>query len=255
MRLLLVPVLLLATMAGCIGGAEPQELGPVGQIDGAALNHILIPYGAAVVTLPELGRETTTTELGGFTFFDVPVGFYVVELDLPGIGVDREVVAVTEGEISRVILQIYPHKVDEPHVTLRSDVEMVQLAMPGAVCDECAWRTSVPEGRPVAVELLVEWDARHPLFAEWHTDLLVEVRDQSGDLIIGPLSKADVIEINGLHVLHARIAGTSLSSDLTNLKVTFAFDAGNPAPHPDFQVDSRLCLHYIEQEPATACSI
>ncbi len=254
MRLFLVPVLLLASLAGCTGD-EPHDLGPVGQIDGAALNHILIPYSNATVTLPEIGRETKTTQLGGFTFFDVAPGFYVVELDLPGVGVDREVVAVHEGEISRVILQIYPHEIDEPHVTLRSDVEMVQLAMPGAVCEECAWRTTVSESHPVAVELLVEWDAKHPLFAEWHTDLLVELRDQSDNIVIGPLGKSDVVEVNGLHVLHARIPGSALDPGLTNLKVGFTFDAGNPAPHPDFQVDSRLCLHYIEQEPATACSI
>lgn len=253
MRPLFVAVLLLASLAGCTDDAD--DTGPKGQIDGAALNHLLVPYSGVLVSLPDLGVQAKTSDLGGFSFFDVPVGLYVVELDIPGVGVDREVVAVNEGEISRVILQLFPTAANEPHVTLRSDAEIVQFAMPGEACEDCAWRTAVSEGRPAAVELLVEWDPKHPFVASWRTDLLVELRDQNDVLIAGPLSKADVIDFNGRSVLHALVPGPAMSPDITSLKVGFAFDAGNPAPHPDFQVDSRLCLHYVQTESRTACSV
>ncbi len=254
MRFLFVAVLLTGMLAGCVD--EPtQETLAYGQIDGAALNHVLVPYPDVVVTLPEIGRETRTTELGGFTFFDIEPGFYVVELYLPGIGIDREVVAVRSDEISRVILQIYPQEEEEPHVTFRSNMEIVQLAMPGERCEECDWRTSLSEGRPEAAELLVEWDARHPAFTDWRTELVVELRDDEGRLLAGPLSKAHAIDMEGLRVLHARIPAERMALDITTLKVTFAFDETNQAPHPDFKVDSRICLHYIEQEPVTACSL
>lgn len=254
MRLLVPAVLVLAMTAGCIGGDAPDP-GPRGQIDGAALNHILIPYSNILVTLPDLGMQSRTTPLGGFSFFDVPTGFHVVQLDVPGVGIDREVVAVQEGEISRVILQIFPDPRDDPHVTLRSDVEIVEMAMPGQVCEECAWRTPVSEERPAAIELLVEWDARHPVYAQWRTELIVELRDGQDNLIAGPLGKADVTAMGGISVLHALVPAAALDPDMSSLKVSFTFDAANPAPHPDFQVDSRLCLHYVEEERRTACSI
>lgn len=237
--------LLALALSGCLSGGEPVHDGPTGQIDGAVLNHVLIPYGNASVHL-DTGQTTQTTQLGGFSFFDVPIGFHTVEVEVAGAGLDREVVAVNEDSIARVILQLFPAEEPSPHVTSLSDSQIVQVAMPGEHCEECEWSAALRETRPEAVELKVAWDGRHPLLTASRTDLIVELRDQDGNTLIGPLGRHQVEQEEGLHVLCAAIDGRALPATAGSLQVHFRFDPENQAPHPDFKMESFLRLHYQE---------
>lgn len=231
-------------MAGCLSGPEPIHEGPTGQIDGAVLNHVLIPYGNATVHL-DTGETTQTTKLGGFSFYHVSEGFHTVEVEIDGGG-DREVVAVNRDAIARVILQVFPLQEDRPHVTALSDSQIVQLAMPGEHCEECEWSAALRDTRPEAIELKVAWDADHPLLGASRTDLIVELRDQAGNTLIGPLGREQVTEEGAFQVLCAAIDGRALPEGAGSVQVHFQFDPDNQAPHPDFQMESFLRLHYGE---------
>ncbi len=254
MRLLAIVAVLAVSLSGCFGAEPTQEDVPRGQIDGAVLSPLLFPYGNVSVHLVELDAWTTTTELGGFSFYNVPVGFHTLEVDLPGIGKDREIVAVEEDAVSKLILQIFPEQIDEPHVTVLSDAQLVQVAMPGEACATCDWRAQLRQEMPRQVEIHVEWDGRHPVLSEFETHLVVTLETQGGQILIGPLGQDDVKQVGGYFVLEASIPGNAIPVDARTLDLRFAFDEGNEAPHPDFEMRSAMCLHYGETNGPTACT-
>lgn len=234
--------------AGCLGGgpAEPHT-GPSGQIDGAVLNHVLIPYANTSVEIPDLGMETTTTQLGGFSFFDVPVGFHTVEVHLDD-GIDREVVAVRENDISRVILQIFPTPQVKPYVADLSKTNIVAMAMPGEACEDCSWRTGLRQQHPDLVEVIVEWDGQHPALALAETHLVVELRDQDDQLLM-LLDRADV-QRGDTFRLCAVLPADALPDTAGSLRLDFSFDEDNMLPHPELRFESHMRLHYADDELA-----
>ncbi len=254
MRILTAAVLVVVSLSGCIGSESTQDAGPTGQIDGAVLNHILVPYAGVPVHLVELDIWTRTTELGGFSFYDVPVGFHTVEVELDD-GRDRDIIAVEEDHVSKLILQVFPAEVDEPHVTVLSDSHLVQLAMPGEVCEDCKWRTQLRHDRPEQVEIHVEWDGRHPVATDVETHVEVRLTDQNGKTLIGPLGRDDVVRVGNYFVLEAAMDGSEIPAEASTLQLHFTFDADNELPHPDFEMRSAMCLHYVEDAIGpTACT-
>lgn len=247
MRALLCTAFLLASLAGCVSEEPAPELGPVGQIDGAVLNHVLIPYANVTVELADTGATTRTTELGGFSFFDVPVGFHTVKVVLPDGGSDRQVVAVEEGEIVKLILQVVPPPSDDPHDTILSNTKIIQLAEPGQRCTECDWETQLRRGdnpaRPDKVDIVIAWDGRHPV-GMFETHLDIEVRDQDDRIVMGPFDADDVTLEDGLYVVRDSLLGTELPQTSTSLTMRFSFSDQNELTHPDFRMERHITLHF-----------
>ena len=73
-------LLVAMAMSGCLSGPEPEPT-PVGRIDGAVIDHMLGPWAGVDVHLVEMDRWTTTNDLGGFSFLDVPPGIHTVAIE------------------------------------------------------------------------------------------------------------------------------------------------------------------------------
>lgn len=252
MRQLIVTGLLLAVaLSGCIGGGpEPMPIGPVGRIDGAAVDHILRPYANAEVRLVELERTTLTTALGGFTFMAVPVGIHTVEIVIDKVGIDRELVTVEEGEATKVILQIYNFPPPKPYVAKLVHQARVQLAQPDSLCEPCHWSARVHETPPVLAVVRAVWDPTLAPGVETH--IRVEATDDHGNALLVPLTREDERPgPSGTVVLEGYIPGDRLTSG-ERINVDVVFDERNEMPHVDFQLEAFMDLHYGLTEEAAA---
>lgn len=250
MRLLVVVALVSAALAGCAVPDEPlQERGPVGRIDGAVLDHVLFPYANVTVHLVELDLRTRTTELGGFSFYGLTPDFYTLEVDLPGVGSDREIVAVEPNDVSKVILQVFAPRPDRDYVAELSWLGTDQLGEPGSDCDRCDWRAALRERRPNLVVAAAVW----PDDAVFDTFLRMEVRAPDGTLLLGPFDRDDTVldEVNGQQMRHigGYIDGDLIPEDAGSLLYHFEFSEDNLLPHVDFQMESFLWVHYGVPEP------
>lgn len=178
LALLLLPALL----AGCLAGQPPAPPGPTGQIDGAVVDHLLRPFGDHTVRLVQLDRTDQTSPLGGFTFRNVPVGFYTITTEGEGGRFATQVVDVQEGKITRTILQLMP--VPGPHVAILafSHESTADSSEPGGPCEPCGWRQAIPDQRPAEITLEAAWD--EPLLnttlGSHHGDLTIRVKDDRG---------------------------------------------------------------------------
>jgi len=153
------PLLAVFLLAGCLGA--PSSTPPAvetGRIDGAVVDGYLNPYPFQNVTLVNLGLVDQTSPLGGFTFRDVPAGTYTLISQKPGTDGDVKVVEVRPGQITRVILQMLPHREELPFVSTLPHTSYSNLATPGSDCTECAWSTFILE-KPKEMVLQAKWEA------------------------------------------------------------------------------------------------
>lgn len=237
-------------LSGCSAVDEPlQEQRPTGRIDGAVLDHVLFPYANVTVHLVELELETRTTQLGGFSFYNLPPDFYTLEVDLPGIGMDREIVAVQPEQVSKVILQVFAPRPDRNYVAELSWLGTDDVGEPGSACDRCDWRAALRERRPNLVVAAAVW----PEDAVFDTFLTMEVRTPDGDVLLGPLGPEDTVvdEVDGIRMRHlgGYIDGDDIPEDAGSLLYHFEFSDQNLLPHVDFQMESFLWVHYGVPEP------
>jgi hypothetical protein len=151
-----LPALAALLLAGCIGAA-PAPAPAAGRIDGAVVDGYLNPYPYQNVTLVNLGLVDQTSKLGGFTFRDVPAGTYTLVSQKPGTDGDVKVVEVRPGAITRVILQMLPHREPLPFVSTLKNTAHTDLALPGTDCVDCAWGTFLLE-QPKEMVLQAQWD-------------------------------------------------------------------------------------------------
>lgn len=223
---------LTALLAGCLAG-EPAAPVPTGQIDGAVVDHLLRPYAAQEVRLLQLDRTDSTSPLGGFTFRQVPVGLYTVTTSSGGVSA-TQLVDVTEGKISRVILQLVVPEPPGPYADNLAFTSKAQMATPGDVCDACAWDQPLEGSElPVQIVLEAEWPGLAAVAGE--RDLLdIVVADQDGfplyrDLVASPLN--------------ITLDGADLPPGTTALKVRATFGP-EFTPQPAFQMDAVLRFYY-----------
>ncbi len=232
--------LLATALAGC-GDGEPAPPAPSGQIDGAVVDHLMQPYAKAKVHLVELDQWTETTPLGGFSFFQVPPGFHTVEVVIEGIGEDRQLVLVEVNESAKLILQVYNLPEPGPYVSDLAHRARVQLAQPGATCDECGWSAKLHEP-PAAVVIAAVWD---PTFAPGlETHVIMEAFDEHGHRILAPMGHAEEVEENGVTMLRSVLPGSAIPDDAHRISVVIKFDPKNDAPQVDFQMESFVSIHY-----------
>ena len=69
-----VALLLAILLAGCSAAPPPAAPEPTGRIDGAVVNEVLQPFSHLNVTLVGMDRVDETSDLGGFTFRELPMG-------------------------------------------------------------------------------------------------------------------------------------------------------------------------------------
>ncbi len=227
-------VLLFATLAlaGCTT-PEPAAPAPTGRIDGAVLGPFLSPYGNHTVRLVELDRVDVTSDLGGFTFRNVPPGRYNLTAGDDTTHTVRREITVYRDDITRVILQLRPLHVPFPHVAYLQRHGDAELAMPGESCDACGWSTVLHE-RPDAVVVEAAWNSPSVGDVVLGGTLLIEVFDQAGRI---------VAELEGHSPRWAYLPANGLPDDLSalTLRVTFGDDF---VPQKDFEMDSFLTIYH-----------
>ncbi|MEK6985059.1 MAG: carboxypeptidase-like regulatory domain-containing protein [Candidatus Thermoplasmatota archaeon] len=227
MRLVLA-VALVALLAGCAGNATPQAPLETGRIDGAVVDQILRPFSFLNVTLVNLDRVDVTSEMGGFTFRNLPAGSYTLVAQAEGTLGDVKVVEVKTGQVTRVILQLLPVPSVVPFVTSLHNRAQEDLGMPGATCDSCAWGTFLLN-HPDDVVLRASWSAL-PVGSSTVTITLRDDEDQE----LGSVTGASPLEL--------AISGADIDLDATRLKVSFRY-ADDFTPQ-SFDVESFLDLYY-----------
>lgn len=231
----LAALLLPALLAGCLGGEAPAAV-PMGQIDGAVVDHLLRPFANQTVYLDQLGRSDQTSPLGGFTFRNVPVGSYTLLAAHEGTQGSAAVVEVEADRITKVILQLMPTPVREPHVAIfppHSGFE--DLASSGQECKSCAWTVAV-EGEERPAEIVFEWRWDGSALGDNGDDgMRFQVMDDKGDLLFRR-SAAD-------SPFRATIDGADIPTDVGELRVQAWF---GPAftPRANFVLESYVTFYY-----------
>lgn len=231
----LAALLLPALLAGCLGGEAPAS-GPVGQIDGAVVDHLLHPFANQTVYLSQLGRSDQTSRLGGFTFRSVPVGTYTLLTAHEGTQGAAAVVEVEAGRVTKVILQMLPTPVRDPHMAIfPSHTGFEDKALYSTECGSCAWTVSL-EGAERPAEVVFEWHWDSNLLAENGDDTLrFQVLDDKGDLLYR--RDADGSPFT------ASIDGADIPEDAQELRVQVWF---GPAftPRANFRLESYVTVFY-----------
>lgn len=234
MKAALLVLLLPAALAGCLGGEPAAPPLPTGQIDGAVVDHLLRPFANQSVELVQLQRFDATSQLGGFTFRQVPVGFYTLTTRLPDDRTATQVVDVQADKITRVILQLLPVPGPDIHLEARPFQSGSQIATAGAECTVCAWSHEVDDTEhPAEVVLRASWSEAGPEVAG-SDDLHLLVSDGDGfPLFDGAISP------------DARIAipGTDLQPGTGALHVRVWFGP-RFLPRAAFEMESILTLYY-----------
>ncbi|MFA5943464.1 MAG: carboxypeptidase-like regulatory domain-containing protein [Candidatus Thermoplasmatota archaeon] len=231
---LLLPALL-AGMAGCLGDETPLAV-PTGQIDGAVVDQLLRPFANQTVYLSPLGLTDATSPLGGFTFRGVPVGTYTLLTAHPGTQGSAAVVEVEAGRITKVILQLMPTPVRDPHVAVfppHSGFE--DLASPQTKCVSCAWTVPLAgDERPAEIVFDWHWETS-PLGDHGNDGMLFEVMDDKGDLLFRRDAASSPFS--------ATIDGADIPSDARELQVQVYF---GPAftPRANFRLESYVTAYY-----------
>lgn len=230
----LAALLLPALLAGCLGGEAPRA--PTGQIDGAVVDHLLHPFSDQAVYLSPLGLSDRTSQLGGFTFRNVPVGAYTLLTAHEGTQGAAAVVEVEEDRVSKVILQLLPTPVREPHMDiLPSQRSVEEQALWSAECTSCA-RSVVLDGaeRPAEVVLEFHWDSS--LLGEHGDDAMrFQVVDDKGDLLYRGTTEDSPASVT--------VDGGDIPGDVRELRVQAWFGPGF-TPRANFNLDSLVTIYY-----------
>lgn len=229
----LLALLLPALLAGCLGG-ERAEPGPLGQIDGAVVDHLLRPYADQTVFLTQLGLTDQTSRLGGFTFRDVPVGTYTLLATREGTQGDVVVVEVTADHITKTILQLVPIPTPDPYMAILTPQHgSHELPFAGEECTSCGFTIPLDGAeRPAEVVL----DARWERDALGRDGLVFEISDDLGNRLWyhdAPVAPP----------LTATVDGADIAEGASELRVRVFF-GHDFATRLQFQMDSYMTLYY-----------
>jgi hypothetical protein len=231
----LAALLLPALLAGCLGGEGPLSV-PTGQIDGAVVDHLLHPFANQTVYLSQLQRTDQTSPLGGFTFRDVPVGSYTLLTAHAGTQGAAALVEVEAGKVSKVILQLMPTPVRDPHMAIfpsRSGFE--DLASYSQECKSCA-RIVELAGDERPAEVVFEWHWESSALGENGNDgMTFEVTDDQGDLLYRRDASASPFT--------ATIDGADIPLAARELRVQ-AWFGPSFVPRANFHFDSYVTAYY-----------
>lgn len=234
MKAALALLCLPALLAGCLAGEPAATPRPTGQIDGAVVDQLLRPFSNQTVLLVQLGRVDQTSALGGFTFREVPVGFYTVTTAAEGGRFATQVVDVQAGKVTRTILQLLPVPGPTLAILPFQHESTAERADAGEVCESCGWSVDLPAQRPAEVTLEAVWDdgLLGDQFGGGHLDLLV-------------------VDDRGFPLLEARgrsspalfsIDGADLHPETRELRVQVRYSEGF-LPDPDFTMRSVLTMY------------
>lgn len=231
----LVALLLPALMAGCLGGEEPVPV-PMGQIDGAVVDQMLRPFANQTVYLSQLGRTDQTSPLGGFTFRDVPVGSYTLLAARDGTQGVAVGIAVEAGRVSKVILQLLPTPVAEPHMAIfPSHSASEDFTSWGAECLSCSWTVPL-DGleRPAEAVFEFHWEAS-ALGEQGDDRMRFRIMDDRGDLLYSRMADRSPFT--------ATVDGADIPADAKELRVSAYWGPGF-TPRANFQMDSFVTFYY-----------
>lgn len=223
-----------AILAGCLAGEPATPPLPTGQIDGAVVDHLLTPFGGQTVRLVQLERTDQTSALGGFTFRQVPVGFYTVTTTLPDGATATQVVDVAAGRITRVILQVLPLPNELPTFRAYSFESTGERADPATPCETCEWAVALTPDRPDEITLEAVWDPSLGLSKD-SDDLDITITDGRGFPLYSRNSVASPVYVS--------IAGEDIHPDATEIRVQVTFSAGFLPGAQDFTMKS-VMTHY-----------
>jgi hypothetical protein len=231
----LAALLLPALLAGCLGGEDASAV-PTGQIDGAVVDHTLHPFANQTVYLSQLGLTDQTSRLGGFTFRDVPVGTYTLLAAHEGTQGTAVVVEVVADRITKVILQLLPTPVQDPHMAVfppHSGFENVTSW--NQECMSCAWTVSL-EGAERPAEVVFEWHWETSALADHGDDTLrFQVVDDQGNLLYRREAPGSPFT--------ATIDGADIPADAGELRVQVWFGSGF-IPRVNFRLESYVTVYY-----------
>jgi hypothetical protein len=230
LALLLLPALL----AGCLAGKPAPQAVPTGQIDGAVVDALLHPYGNQTVRLVQLGRTDQTSPLGGFTFRNVPPGFYTVTTSLGDVSA-AQVVDVEAGRITRVILQLIPTPAPEPYFQAYVYDSPGQSRAAGTECTSCAWAVALSEQRPAEVTLEAFW-SEGPILGEERDHLHITVTDDRGFTLYEASDAASPFV--------ASIAGADIHPEAQELRVQVEFGGHYMPSAQPFTMRSVMTLYH-----------
>lgn len=234
MRLALLLLALPAILAGCLGDQPPIPTPAAGQIDGAVVDHLLRPFANQSVTLVQLDRTDATSLLGGFTFRQVPVGFYTLTTVLEDGRGTTQVVQVEADKITRVILQILPPDDPLTRIDATGFQTKAEMAQAGQACEACTWSHPLDATeRPAEVLLEASWLPLGLPFAGGD-DLTIEVADDRGFTLY-----SDTVPPNA----RITIPGEDLSPEAKALQVRVWFGP-QFMPRSTFEMESVLSLFY-----------
>lgn len=222
-------------LAGCISPIATQAPPATGRIDGAVVDGYLNPYPFQNVTLVNLGLVDQTSQLGGFTFRDVPPGTYTLTTQRAGTDGDTKVVEVQPNHVTRVILQMLPHREPLPFVSSFKNTAHTDLALPGSDCTDCAWSKFILD-QPKEIVLRAAWDA----LPAGGSSLTVSLATDDGHL----LGSA-----TGTSPLEVAVRGADLPRDQKVRVLVHFGDDFTPQP---LQVASVLDLYYGAERAAQA---
>ncbi len=232
-----VALLLAILLAGCSAAPPPAAPEPTGRIDGAVVNEVLQPFSHLNVTLVGMDRVDETSDLGGFTFRELPYGTYTVMAKAPGTLGDVRVVEVSASHpIGRTILQLLPIPVKEPFSTsIRNRAEQ-DLAQPGTACDACAWGTYLYKHPDEAV-VKATWDS----LPVGNAQVTMRVLDGTGNEL-GATTGNSPLEID--------VPPAKMPANIDHLRVEYSFPS-DFTPQP-FDVESTLDLFYNGPKPVSS---
>jgi Carboxypeptidase regulatory-like domain len=231
----LAALLLPALLAGCLGD-EVGVAAPTGQIDGAVVDQVLRPFANQTVYLSQLGWTDQTSPLGGFSFRQVPVGSYTLLAAHDGTQGTAVVVTVEADRVTKVILQLLPTPVNEPHMAIfPSHTASENVTEWSAECKSCAQTVALnaPE-RPAEVVIQFQWESS--LLGENGNDVMdFEVRDDLGNLVRShrAMTSPTTVTLDGADIL----------PDAEELRILAKF---GPAftPRANFRLDSYVTVYY-----------
>lgn len=230
-----------ALLAGCFTGTPAPQAVATGQIDGAVVDHLLHPFSDQEVRLLQLDRTDRTSLLGGFTFREVPPGFYTVTTTLPNGATASQVVDVEAGKVTRVILQLLPAHEALPWFQSHVFKSTGERPERDQVCESCAWTLPLGAERPEEVTFEAFWATSPASAVVGGADHLhIQITD---DLGFPLLTDKDAAMTAGAAYI-ASIDGADLHPDAKELRVEVRFGKEFLPSAQEFKMTSVLTEYF-----------